>query len=167
MRYQKSCGKTCDDTSVNGLKLSCTRPSSPDKTEILVYNGIWGEWYDWKIAPIGEIAYLFQPKYENDNSCGGWFCDETALNGLIFQTTVYPAIKDVVFEYEVPHNIKNDIFDSWVNCGLKNVVFEYEVPHNINLKPVLIESAEVVNTASTNVTKTISFSKKAQIENKW
>ena len=141
MRYQKSCGKTCDDTSVNGLKLSCTRPSSPDKTEILVYNGIWGEWYDWKIAPIGEIAYLFQPKYENDNSCGGWFCDETALNGLIFQTTVYPAIKDVVFEYEVPHNI--------------------------NLKPVLIESAEVVNTASTNVTKTISFSKKAQIENKW
>ena len=117
------------------MKLSCTRPSSPDKTEILVYNGIWGEWYDWKIAPIGEIAYLFQPKYENDNSCGGWFCDETALNGLIFQTTVYPAIKDVVFEYEVPHNI--------------------------NLKPVLIESAEVVNTASTNVTKTISFSKKA------
>ena len=39
-----------DDTAMNGLKLFCRSPNGRANYTIKVYEGVWGDWSEWRIV---------------------------------------------------------------------------------------------------------------------
>jgi len=67
-----------DDTAANGLKMNfCHLNSWYTRQEILIYDGVWGDWTDMMMCPEGYYIDGAQVRYEDSGEGDG-----TAANGL-------------------------------------------------------------------------------------
>lgn len=79
-RIEPPQGLFSDDTAMNGLQLRCKKPGTALQQDIMIFEGLWGSWRDWRIATPGK--FLYSVKMRNQPPVGN--SDDTAMNGLRF-----------------------------------------------------------------------------------
>ena len=75
LEFMKGLG---DDTSLNGLMVSCRYPNGSYPNSLMIHPGYWGAWKGWSKIASGYHVCGTNVRYENPK--GRW--DDTALNGL-------------------------------------------------------------------------------------
>eukprot|EP00957_Ditylum_brightwellii_P088043 6706686-Ditylum_brightwellii.AAC.1 len=79
VRFEDYCGN-CDDTALNGLRISCrSRENKSKKQWLTVHEGWWGEWKPDSFDPDHFVTAV-SVRFEANQQSG----DDTALNGLKF-----------------------------------------------------------------------------------